>query len=1054
MGATPDRPPCDDCLANDTLLDFVAGRSAPAARARVERHVGHCPTCRVVLSELAASGDETPHGRPRELAPPSGEPTVARRAPPGPAGGEAPAGADEFGPGTHVGRYFVLARVGSGGMGVVYAAYDPALNRRVALKFLRPGLGDSSARVLFEDRLRREAQALARLAHPNVVAVYDVGRYRGRVFVAMEFVEGETLARWLERERRPPARAVLDRYVAAGRGLSAAHAAGLVHRDFKPQNVLVSGDGRVRVVDFGLARLAGPPDGDGPAPGEGAPHAWADVTATGDVLGTPLYMAPEQRQGRAADARSDQYSFCIALYEALYGERPPAAAGPVGGGRGTGPAPSALADAPTWPRRHLLRGLSDDPAERFPTMEALLDALRRDPRRAWRRRAAAAAGALAAAAAGAGAWTLPAARHPPELLCKGAERKLAGVWDAERKEQVRRAFLASGKPYAGDAWRGVERALDAYAAAWTGMHAEACEATRLRGEQTEEVLGLRMACLERRLDDVRSLAALFARAEGPTVERALQATGALGDLEGCARTDALTSVAPPPRDDAARAEIADVRARLSEARARLAAGQYAEARSIAGDAEAPARRLRYRPLEAEALLTLGEAQWRAGDPKAAEATLTEAAARAEAGRHHEAAGNAWALLTYVVGSELQQPARAHALAAQAESVLEGHGGDEAQLRTILGIVLLSEGKYADALAQHDRAVALREADERARPWLFAQALNNRANVLLRLGRLADAAEAYRRSFELDEHSLGAEHPLTAIALDNLGIVNAEQGLYEQALSRHERALAVRARALGPEHPEVASSHNHVGIALAGLGRYDLALEHYGRALAIREAALGPRHPEVATVLSNAAAAMNRRHDSRAALALGTRALAIKEEALGPEHPGVADTLINVAEIYQALNQHRRALSAYERALAIDEVALGPDNPKLADELIGLGEAHLALHTPAKGAPPLERAERLLTAPGRAPALAKARFALARALTDASPGPAPRRALDLASQARETLATAGGDSAEALAAVNAWLVRHEPPPAARTMRDDPALRLLLRRGRRSVRAAEA
>ncbi|HEU4536449.1 MAG TPA: serine/threonine-protein kinase, partial [Polyangiaceae bacterium] len=212
-------------------------------------------------------------------------------------------------PGTRVGRYRIVEWVGAGGMGVVYAAFDPELNRKVAIKVLRYEVGkDDRQRRQFEERLRREAQVMARVAHPNVAAVYDVSEYGGRAFVAMEYIEGETLARWLKRRERPwPA--VLERYVAAGRGLAAAHAAGLVHRDFKPQNVLVGEDGRVLVTDFGLARSVG--DDEATAPFLKAETPSPFVTEPGQIVGTPAFMAPEQRSGCPVDARADQYSFCL-----------------------------------------------------------------------------------------------------------------------------------------------------------------------------------------------------------------------------------------------------------------------------------------------------------------------------------------------------------------------------------------------------------------------------------------------------------------------------------------------------------------------------------------------------------------------------------------------------------------------------------------------------------------------------------------------------------------------------------------------------------------------
>jgi serine/threonine protein kinase/formylglycine-generating enzyme required for sulfatase activity len=296
--------------------------------------------------------------------------------------------------GARVGRYLILARVGSGAMGVVYGAYDPELDRRIALKLLDgdPRGQDAAARA----RLLREAKAMARVEHPNVIAVHDVGVFEGRVFLAMEFLAGGTLRDWLEAERRGW-REVLAAFLAAGRGLAAAHAAGLVHRDFKPENVLLDKDGRPRVVDFGLAREAArPDDGESVASYDTATLSLAagnpleSLTRTGAVMGTPAYMAPEQFLGEPTDARTDQFSFCVALYEALYGERPFAGETVLRLLRnmtdGTLQPVREERDVPAWIRRVLARGLSAGGAARWPSMAALIAALEDDPATRHRRR--------------------------------------------------------------------------------------------------------------------------------------------------------------------------------------------------------------------------------------------------------------------------------------------------------------------------------------------------------------------------------------------------------------------------------------------------------------------------------------------------------------------------------------------------------------------------------------------------------------------------------------------------------------------------------------------
>ena len=278
---------------------------------------------------------------------------------------------------SRLGRYAVLRTIGSGGMGVVYAAYDEELERRVAIKVLHPRFSEDS---LHRARILREAQAMAKVSHPNVAALHEVAVHDRRLFVVMEFVDGPTLGSWQSAEKRNE-RDILEVYRQAGRGLAAAHAAGLVHRDFKPENAMVGRDGRVRVVDFGLARASGAAD---PASGRSSPNLlMRPLTRPGSLAGTPAYMSPEQHDSTAFDARSDQYAFCVALWEALVGERPfegDTVASLMHSVRsGQFKAPALDRDVSPAVLRALRRGLSAEPEQRWPSMDALLTALAVDP---------------------------------------------------------------------------------------------------------------------------------------------------------------------------------------------------------------------------------------------------------------------------------------------------------------------------------------------------------------------------------------------------------------------------------------------------------------------------------------------------------------------------------------------------------------------------------------------------------------------------------------------------------------------------------------------------
>jgi serine/threonine protein kinase len=392
---SPPRPEPLACPDENMLAGFATGALSATAVPQVEAHLDSCADCRALVGAVAA--ESSLPDAPTRMD--TGAPTLseARTEPVLPEG-------------TPLGPYVLREVLGMGGMGVVYAAEDPRLGRRVALKLLRPlradVQGESHARLL------REAQAMARLSHPNVLPVFELGTANGRDFLAMEWVEGTTLAGWL-RTRERPWREVLDLFLAAGAGLAAAHRAGLVHRDFKPANVLVGADGRPRVTDFGLARQGAAPPAHVP-PGNTA----EDATLTGTVAGTPAYMSPEQRAGRSVDARSDQYSFCVALHEALHGERPSGArALTATHGR----------RIPKHLRAAMTRGLSAEPEARFPTMDALLAALAHPPPRNFTRRTLALAGAVLLLGTGLGVtlWSQRTEPAPTESQAPTANQFLA-----------------------------------------------------------------------------------------------------------------------------------------------------------------------------------------------------------------------------------------------------------------------------------------------------------------------------------------------------------------------------------------------------------------------------------------------------------------------------------------------------------------------------------------------------------------------------------------------------------------------------------------------------
>ena len=495
-------------------------------------------------------------------------------------------------PTARIGRFTVVRELGRGGTGVVHAAYDEQLDRKVAVKLLHADGQDPGARA----RLLREAQAMARLSHPHIVSVHEVGTHHGQIYIAMEFVHGLTLGTWLKSQPRSW-REVVEVFRQAGSGLAAAHAAGLVHRDYKPANVMVGDDGRVRVLDFGLARADGDPElatrdpadphtSTGPLVGELAtraadpPRALAtSLTMTGSLIGTPAFMAPEQFRGERADARSDQFALCVALYEALFDARPFAGetiaalrdsvlAGVV---REPGTPGTRAVKLPRGLRLAILRGLARRPEDRHPTMDALLAAIDRATlprRRPWL------AGIALTLGVGGGLGGLALGAGASGHVCEDSSAaELAHVWSPARADAIAAALRAQS-PDTDDAWSPARARFAALAEAWQREQVATCSAEQRR-EQSSALAGLRRACLA---DQLRALDAALALLERPGANLAARATdiaAGLADPGECGDTRELQRRGP---EDPARASVlADLRAELARADALRNAGLHAEA---------------------------------------------------------------------------------------------------------------------------------------------------------------------------------------------------------------------------------------------------------------------------------------------------------------------------------------------------------------------------------------------------------------------------------------------------------------------------------------------
>ena len=737
----------DGCLDASRVVAFLGGALAAPAREEVEAHVAACSACADLVTWAAA-----------DLA------AAASRAP----GNEGRPFVGQLTPGSRVGRYQILGAVGRGGMGEVYAAYHPDLDRRIALKVVHEaGASERERRA----RLLREARAIARLSHPNVVAVHDAGTLGDRVFIAMEFVDGETVDAWLRAAPRSWQQ-VLDVFIAAGRGLAAAHAADIVHRDFKPQNVMIDRDGSVRVMDFGLARLlreetgAATPEGDA----EAGPASTESVTKTGALLGTPAYMSPEQFRGGGGgiDARSDQYSFCVALRE-------------------------ALPDAPGWLRAVVLRGAAVDREQRYESMAQLLAALERGRTR-LRRRVSTLAAAVAVSVVAAGGWKLARGER---VACSLPKDRIAAAWAVDanhpRPQTIRRAFIASGRPSAETSWQRLSATLDEYIRAWSAMYLDTCEATHLRGEQSTDVLDLRMSCLNDNLDQVRALTDTLVTADSQVVSNAVTASRDLTPVTRCADVALLRSAVPLPRDERTLREVQRLRRLIAELEALYAVGKAADALPKAIALRAEVEATGYKPLLGELLALIGLFQTDSS-PSEAERTLEQAVFTAEAARDDLTAARAATSLTYVVGYGLGREREGERWAELAIAILDRLGPGHSRVR---------------GWAMQARS---------ANAWL--------------VGDFNKSVQMAEQALALKESSLGRDHPDVAISLYGLGLILRDAGRPADGLAALNRAIAIFTSLGDPASPFLGETHANRGDVLRALGRGADAEVAYRRALRI------------------------------------------------------------------------------------------------------------------------------------------------------------------------------------------------------------------------------
>ena len=798
-----------------------------------------------------------------------------------------------------IGRYEVEGELGSGAMGKVFRAHDPRLKRPVAIKVLLAGMASEE----MTDRFLREAQALARLTHPNVVQVFEVGLHNKERFIAMELIDGGTLQQWLVARDRS-IEEIVDLFVELAGGLQAAHDAGVLHRDFKPANVLVGSDGRARITDFGLAAAERSMDSPRP-PLEGTASVdrlSGTLTRDGNVVGTPAYMSPEQFEGRTLDARADQFAFCVTLFEALFGVRPYRAKSVPELSRlvceGELRRPEGV-DLPARLDAVLVRGLAADRSQRYPSMAALAKALR------GAKRGATPGLAGLAALGGIAAVSLIALAAWPTSPCGGAHTLVEQTWGRTQRAAVTEGLTRSGvaAPQERAAW--VNAQLGAFFERWVSVRDDSCRAT-----EDEPRRDAAFACLRRQRATAGSAIDLLRTGEEEQVKGGLYAIARLDDPQECGREGTL---APAPE---IAEEAALLRAHLERVKSVALVRRSAAIRDAADEIVQKAEALGYSPLLAEALLL--------------RATLTqETSAELEAEVMLE---------------------RAYALASEA-----GAAGLELRAATALVESVGTSGRRfeeAERWLRTARAVASRAPQDAWRTDM-AEARLRRVQH-----RLDEAVELDRAALAKAEPLLGNGHIYVARARTNLAMDLASSQQREEAETQLDRVLAELEPAFGRDHPVLTDAYyaraqlrraagdldgavksmrasaevsgaltgqltlqradrlQALGAITAQSGRYDEALEHFERVLDYYERALAPDDPRTGLLLGNLALAYRFLGKHAQARAYAERAVVVSESGQGDTAP-LAASLSLLADVLFAAGEYETAVERCRRALALE-----------------------------------------------------------------------------------------------------------------------------------------
>jgi eukaryotic-like serine/threonine-protein kinase len=768
----------DLCPTDETFARFAARELPTSEHATVLIHIETCDRCRRVAAMLISSSvsKSLSDTEPGALLP------------------------GVLGPGIVLGPYHLIRLLGEGATATVFAAWDPRLERQVAVKVLHR---DSAL-------LQDEARLMARLSHPNIVAVYEVAEWQGRLVLVMELVPGGTLREWLRGQ--PPLREVLRVFEALAFALTAAHAAGVMHRDFKPDNVLLDAQGMPRLSDFGLSRLA------------------TTLSERAVIVGTPAYLAPAQLDGKPGDEAADQFAFCVSLWEAVTKERPfrGSTLQQLRKAHLSPPLKSRGARMPRWLEAVLRKGMSADPAQRFPSMRALALALRRGP--ATTRRAAIAVGALVVLASV--AWQL--SRGDP---CEGVGTEFAAAVNPARLLAIDRQFAGSGVSYSSISSAEVGRVLQDAATRLSAESRALCEDSARKGASGLSAGVVQSRCLTRRGRDLEALVEAFERADRVTVERSVAATLNLVPAETCRDV----------HESAVTEEETRKRLEIAALRPLIWTGQWAELTKrlnqlrpqlTAFDGGIVATEWRW--LEAYEAVSLerseglersracvGAALASRSDAIAAECLLYLAMLEAGIRRQPETGRASLEVAKALLGRTPHTPREEMALAMTEIMILRAEGRHDVALEAARQRATTFSRTYGD---QHYNTLTM---------------LGLEAYELASIERYAEARDLYQRVFDVFRRTLGEHQPKSLLVLEAMGFLDLRLERLDLALVELTEVLEAHTASLGPDSYLAAHARVNRGAVLARLGRLDEAQSELERAMAVYVRDRGPKHLIVA-----------------------------------------------------------------------------------------------------------------------------------------------------------------------------------------------------------------